>query len=302
MRDIFAEATRRIIEAIEAGAGECRMPWHQSGDAVHAPRNAVTSRPYRGINTLLLWAAGEARQFSSGRWATYRQWSEAGAQVRKGEQATTIFFWKPTQGPGDGLDDGRDRDERDRSSPRFLARVYHVFNATQVQGYDPAAAPTLPESERITEAEDRLGLIPAVIRHGGDDACYVPSVDEIRLPSFGQFRTPRDYYSVLAHELVHWSGAKQRLNRDLAGRFGSQAYAMEELVAELGAAFMMSHLGLGCEPRCDHAPYISSWLKILADDSRAIITAAGKAQEAVDHLMQFAAVSDANSAVSTQSV
>jgi antirestriction protein ArdC len=280
---IFEDITRQIIEAIEAGAGEYRMPWHRLGQAVHAPLNATTGRRYRGVNVLLLWATAEAKGYSSGRWATYQQWRQMGGQVRRGEKATAILFWKSLASGGP---DPIDQDEQEQDNrARLIARVYHVFNADQVNNLPSAPLPSLDDGQRIAEAEKFFSNIGGDIRHGGDVACYLPALDQIRMPHFSQFRSPGAYYSVLAHELTHWTGAKSRLDRDLCGRFGSSRYAMEELVAELGAAFLMAELGLPSEPRRDHAPYLAHWLDILREDSRAIVTAASKAQLAADFLI-----------------
>ncbi len=283
--ELFERITRQIIDAIEAGAGEFTMPWHRWGESLGQPLNAVSGRSYRGINTVLLWAAAEGSGYSSGRWATYRQWSEAGAQVRKGEKSTPILFWKnaANDGPGDDEADGRTR-------ARFVARLYQVFNAAQVDGAKAEVInPAVPPAQRIAAAEDFICGTGANIRHGGDRACYVPGIDQIWLPRFAQFLDPQSYYSVLAHETVHWSGAKHRLDRDLEGRFGTESYAMEELVAELGSAFIAAHLGVAVEPRRDHAAYVATWLQVLERDTRAILTASAKAQEAADYLVGLAA-------------
>jgi antirestriction protein ArdC len=285
--DLFERVTRQICAAIEAGANDFSMPWHRWGDATGSPINAISSRPYRGVNTILLWAAAELSGFSSGRWATYRQWAGAGAQVRKGEKATAVLFWKTAA--NDDHDTSETEDDRN-SGARFIARVYSVFNADQVEGaHETQRSPVLTEADRISTAESFICATGANIRHGGDRACYVPSVDQIWLPKFEQFRDAASYYSTLAHECVHWTGAERRLNRDLSGRFGGDAYAMEELVAELGSAFVAAHIGLSIEPRGDHAAYISSWLRVLRGDSRAILTAAGRAQEAADFLIACSA-------------
>jgi antirestriction protein ArdC len=282
--DLFERVTRTICAAIEAGAGTYSMPWHRWGESLAAPVNASSGHSYRGINTLLLWASAESAGYSSGRWATYRQWTAAGAQVRKGQKATAILFWKTAA--NDGSADEEERE--DRTGPRFIARLYWVFNADQVDGYPgQQQQKALSTSERIASAEDFVSATGVQIRHGGDRACYVPAIDQIWLPKFEQFRDPLSYYSVLAHECVHWTGAKHRLHRDLSGRFGSDSYAIEELVAELGSAFVAAKLGLSIEPRPDHAAYIAAWLRVLRGDARAILTAAAKAQEAADFLMSF---------------
>lgn len=281
--ELFERITRQIADAIAAGAGTYDMPWRRWGEGTAHPINAISGRAYRGINVILLWAAAEEAGYSSGRWATYKQWAETGAQVRKGERSTSILFWKSAAN-----DDGRSNDSDDHASdgrPRFIARVYCVFNEAQVEGAALVAPrPATSADERIAAAETFMANTGANIAHGGDRAYYRPSTDQICLPYFEQFAAPAAYYAVLAHETVHWTGAKKRLDRDLQNRFGTEAYAMEELVAELGSAFLAARLGIAVEPRPDHAAYIGTWLKVLHDDPRAILTASGKAQQAVDYL------------------
>jgi antirestriction protein ArdC len=222
---------------------------------------------------------GQAAGFQTGQWATYRQWHEHGAQVRKGERGTPVFFWQQ-----------RNREETDNNSAArqrrggFIAKAFTVFNADQVDGFTPNMQPALPESAREARAEHFVRKVGAMVRHGGDQAYYAPGSDTIQMPEFSQFKSATGYYSTLAHELTHWTGAKHRLDRRLDNRFGSEAYAIEELIAELGAAFTCAKLELRTEPRRDHAPYIASWLKALRGDPRAIFTAASKAQEAADYL------------------
>ena len=283
---IYKRVTQQIIDAIEAGAGAAsyRMPWHNWGQSASCPTNATTGRAYRGINILLLWAAAQAQGFSSGRWATYRQWTAAGAQVRKGAKATPIIFWKASIGAPSCADDYEDTGTR---PGRLIARTYFVFHGDQVEGADPQPQRTLTVTETLTGAAQFIGRTGVQIRHGGDRAYYAPSIDQIWLPQHAQFRDLESYYAVLAHELVHWTGAKHRLDRRLDGRFGDAAYAFEELIAELGAAFLAAHLGLSIEPRPDHAVYIASWLKVLKSDPKAILTAASKAQQAADYLLDL---------------
>jgi len=171
-----------------------------------------------------------------------------------------------------------------------FARGYSVFNAAQVDGYEAPALPVLPEPERIGHAEAFFAALGADIRHGGNRASYLPGLDQIRMPPFPAFHDAVAYYATLAHEATHMTGHASRCARDLRGRFGEEAYAAEELVAELGAAFLCADLALAPEPRPDHAAYVASWLKVLRDDKRAIFTAAAKAQAAADwmHARQLA--------------
>jgi antirestriction protein ArdC len=282
--NIFERITNQIIDAIVAGAPEFSMPWHRTGRSLDCPTNAITGRAYRGLNVVTLWMDGQAAGFQSGQWATYRQWREHGAQVRKGERGTPVFFWQQReQAPHE-----QDQDESGQRQSGFIAKAFTVFNADQVTGYCPQPIPELPETERLARAEAFASATGAVIEYGGDCACYIPSRDTVQMPEFAQFRTPEAYYAVLCHELTHWSGSKHRLDRQLGNRFGSQAYAMEELVAELGAAFTCARLGIATEPRRDHAPYVASWLKTLRNDPRAIFAAASKAQQASDYLAGLA--------------
>jgi antirestriction protein ArdC len=287
MSDIYQTVTDRLIMMLEKGAGEFRCPWHhRDGErsAIAMPIN-ITGRVYRGINVPLLWATADAFGYRSTVWATYKQWQEQGAQVRKGEKAAMVVFWKKLS----FVTGTKDETGEDETSERMMARAYFVFNADQVDGYDaskPVARPIddLPESERIVGAEAFFAATGSVIRHGGNRAYYTTGDDHIQMPEFGQFHDGVAYYSTLGHEHVHWTGYKSRCHREFGKRFGDMAYAFEELVAELGAAFLCAQLGLSNEPRTDHASYLASWLRVLKDDKRAIFTAASKAQAAVDYL------------------
>jgi len=284
-RDVYASVTAQIITAIEQGAGTWRMPWHTSGRFAFSPINVVSKKPYRGINTVCLWAAAQAKGYERGEWATYAQWQERGAQVRKGEKATTVVFWKFANDAA-GLDDG---DETPRSGSHLLfMRGYSVFNAAQVDGYNPPVSTDTPMLERIEQADAFFKSVGADVRHGGNQAIYSPASDHIQMPPFQAFVENVPYYSTLAHEHNHWTASAARCNRELGKRFGDNAYAAEELIAELGAAFTCAHLGLSTKPRADHAQYIQSWLKVLKADKRAIFTAASKAQQACDWLIQRA--------------
>ncbi len=277
---LFDRITAQIVEQMEAGATAFSLPWHKSGGELSAPRNAVSEQSYRGGNVISLWASAFAADYEVGIWATYRQWTALGAQVRKGERGTPVIFWQqsanaPTEAGGD-----------EPGPPRLVARCYTVFNAAQVDGYEPPVIPILPPSARVQKADEIFSAKGAEILHGGDRAYYSPGQDKIQLPAFEQFKSAESYYAVLAHELVHWTGAKHRLDRDMSTRFGTDAYATEELVAELGAAFICAQLGLSLEPRPDHAAYLSSWIGVLRANPRALFSIAAKAQAAADYLLQ----------------
>jgi antirestriction protein ArdC len=283
-QDVYERVTSQIVNAIEHGVGNWRMPWHTSGKFAFSPINVTSKTPYRGINTICLWAAAQAKGYERGEWATYPQWQERGAQVRRGEKATLVVFWKFANSSTETQDDG---EEHTASSSRLLfTRGYSVFNAAQVDGYTPKADAGTPIQERIERADAFFQGINARVVHQGNRAFYCPSDDTITLPPFPAFFTPVDYYSTRAHETGHWTSHAGRCNRELGKRFGDNAYSVEELVAELTAAFTLAHLGLGSEPRPDHAQYIGSWLKVLKADKRAIFTAASKAQQAADYIVR----------------
>jgi antirestriction protein ArdC len=279
---IYERITADILAAIERGAGKWRMPWHHDGSPAARPVNAATGIPYRGLNTLALWAAAEDAGYVHGLWGTYRCWAKLGAQVRKGERATLAVFWKRA--------DGASADDEDETSrrPRMFARGFSLFNVAQVDDYSAPEIPRLAESGRIAHAEAFIAALKVLIVIGGDMAYYQPSTDTVHLPPFERFKDAVSSVGVSVHEHAHASGAPHRLDRDLTGRFGSFAYAMEEACAEWTASFILADLGLACEPRPDHAAYLASWMEVLKSDSRAIFTAASKAQQAADwmHSMQ----------------
>ena len=284
--DVYSRITAEIVAAIENGAGEWRMPWHHDGSSIARPRNVASDKGYRGINILALWVAARRTGYTSGIWGTYQQWAQLGCQVRKGEKATTVVFWKELRksDSGDAESDAADRSDDDNSHgrARFFARGYCVFNASQVDDYAPHDMPRLPEAERIARADAFFAALNIPIITCGDQACYRPDIDTVFMPSFEHFVDVASYYSCLGHETGHAAGAHHRLDRDLTGRFGSASYAMDEVIVELTSSFVMADLGIACRPRREHAAYIQSWLTVLKNDPRAIFTAASKAQAAAD--------------------
>jgi antirestriction protein ArdC len=280
--DIHQHITDQIIAAIESGAGEFRLPWHRSAGNIMRPTNIASKNAYRGVNVLTLWASADEKGYSSGTWGTYKQWAEAGAQVRKGEKAAYVVFYKEVT-----VDD----EESDEAVTRLFARATPVFAAEQVDGFTAPIIETpaiiIPP---IEQAEAFVAKTNAPITHGGSRAFYRPSTDSIQLPPREAFigspssTAGESYYSTLLHELTHWTSAETRCNRQLGKRFGDDAYAMEELVAELGAAFLCADLRITAAPRPDHAQYLDHWLTVMKADKKAIFTAASKASEAVTFL------------------
>ena len=291
--DVYRRVTDRIVAAIEAGVarGERGLPWRHGGQAITAPVNVVSRKPYRGVNTVALWAAAYTDGYPTGIWGTYRQWQAMGAQVRKGSLGCAVVFWKIAgrdEGGGEdpqvssaGAEGPASEDEKATTRPVF-ARAYTVFNSAQVEGYTPPAMPILPEAARIERAERFCANLGIETRHGDSRAFYSPGGDFVQMPEFRYFEDAVAYYAVLLHECGHATGARHRLDRDLSGRFGSAAYAMEECIVELLSAMICAEQGLSIEPRPDHALYVASWLEVLRSDSRAIFTAASKAQQAAD--------------------
>lgn len=276
--DVYRAVSEKIIAQIEAGGGTKRMPWHHNGSPVNRPMNVGSGTYYRGINVFALWIAAHGAGYPTGMWATYRQWRELNAQVRKGERGSFVVFWKNLESAGES-DLLVETNERAR---RMVARGYRVFNAAQVDGYRPPDIPLLPENKRVSRAEQFYAQLGIDTRFGGDQAYYLPSKDYVQMPPFERFRDGVSFYATLLHEGAHATAAPHRVDRNLSGRFGSEAYAMEEMIADWASCLACMTLQLSAEPRSDHAHYIASWLKVLKEDKRAVFTAAGKAQEAVD--------------------
>ena len=276
--EVYRSVQEQLIEQIqkaETEGGKWEFPWHRDASL---PRNAMNNnRPYSGINSLMLMFKKDAMNYETGMWAGFNQWKEKGGTVRKGEKGTLIII--PTVIPAK-----KDADGNEVKAGSIFFKTGYVFNLDQIDGIDKEQfkMPQLSEEERVAELEQALSEVGAVVNHGGDRAFYRPSTDEITLPPFSSFKSKEAYYAVFAHELMHWTGHKDRLNRDHLGDFGSPEYAQEELVAEIASAFFMTAHGLTPEPREDHAQYLASWLKKLKSDPDALKNAFEQAQKAHD--------------------
>lgn len=273
MRDIYQEVTDRIVSALETGSAPWLRPWRdgKSGSALE-PFNAQSGRPYNGINLLILGSA----PYASLGWLTFKQALDCGGNVRKGERGTMIIFWK--------FDAHKDEETGKVKTVPF-ARGYTVFNVEQCDGLDASklkipAAPIIGETD-MNALATRVG---AVVRHGGNRAFYTTAGDFVQMPGAETFKSVEHYQSTLAHELTHWTGNKARCAREFGRRFGDQAYAFEELVAEIGSAFLCARHGIALDG-LQHPDYVASWLRVLKDDKRAIFTASSKAKEAAAFLM-----------------
>lgn len=279
IKDTYQRITDTIIEQLEAGTKPWIRPWRGNSRGSLVPRRA-TGEAYRGINVLMLWLASELAGYEENTWMTYRQAQDLGGQVRKGEKGSLVVKY--------GTFTPKEREDDDERAIPYL-KGYTVFNVEQIENlpdrfYRPAAdlpATPVPHLETVETFVRNTG---AAITYGGTTACYRPAPDDILMPDRARFVDEVHLYSTLLHEMSHWSGAKHRLDRDLSGRFGSESYAIEELVAELSASFLCAELGVAHDPRGNTATYLGSWLKALKNDKRAIITAAAKAQAAADYL------------------
>ena len=284
-KDIYEQITGKIVADLEQGVRPWLKPWsaeHAAGRITRPLRHNLV--PYNGINVVMLWSAAEIAGYSAPIWMTYRQAQEIGGQVRKGETGELVVYASTITRTETDQDTGEESEEQ----VPFM-KGYTVFNVEQIEGlpsqyYAPAEA-RLDPVQRKEHAEDFFAATGADTRHGGNQAYYAVLEDRIQMPPFETFRNAESYYATLAHETTHWTRHASRLDRSFGRkRWGDEGYAREELVAELGAAFLSADLDLTLEPREDHAAYIGSWLKVLKQDKRAIFQAAAHAQRAVDFL------------------
>ena len=273
--DFRQEVTDDVIKLIEAGIAPWIKPW-QTGE-IAAAFNPTTNLPYRGGNIIALMCASLRKGYSDPRWMTYRQADGKGWQVRKGEKASLIEFFKDEL-----IEDKATGDKKQR----VIARHYPVFNAQQIDGVPKLDLPKRESWEAIKAGEQIMKKSGAVIKYGGDIACYHTVLDYIQLPKREEFFNASMFYSTSCHELAHWTGHKNRLNRAtcMYDRNGED-YAREELVAELASLFISAETGLPFDPS-QHAAYIKSWLRVLKKDKNEIFRAASAASKAADYLLQ----------------
>jgi len=286
--DIKQQVTDQIIAAIESGATKKGQLWVNAGGSA-MPMNYSTKRPYNGVNVLLLWLEAEARGFERQEWMTYKQATEIGAQVRKGAKGCPIVYFKM-------LEKDAPAEDGNAETKRIpMARSFTVFNVADIDGL-PAAEELPGGFEPHSTAEHIMRASGAEIIEAGTKAFYRPATDAVHLPDRARFANQENFYHVAVHELTHWTGGEKRLNRDFSKRFGDEAYAFEELVAELGSAFMLSRIGLTGSELQYHASYIEGWLKVLRGDKNAIFTAASRASAAYQYLLDSAGLNTAEDA------
>ena len=304
--DAAQSITDEIVALLEAGTLPWRRPWRIAGGGVPL---RVGGEPYRGINAFLLGLRAAMAGYSSPTWMTFNQARQLGACVRKGERSSVVVYYG-TAGRKDAADGGSAGGDgggdgaggRDGGAPeaeaggayRFL-KSYRVFNAAQIEGLDAAFHPepeTPPEAgpEPIPELEAFFAAVGAEVVTGGDRACYVPALDRVHMPEMARFESASAAYATLAHEMAHWTKAPHRLDRSFgASSFGNEAYAKEELCAELTSVLLGQRLGFTPDHIDNHAAYVGSWLKVLRGDKRFVFRAGADAQRAADFLVDAAA-------------
>lgn len=271
---VYEIVTSRIMDKLNEGVIPWLKPWNAR---TSSPRNLVTGKPYRGINVFVLGM----QAYQSPYWLTFKQATDRGGKIKKGEKGTPVVYWN--------FIDVEDKATGEAKKTPFL-RYYTVFNVAQTEGIEAPTDTPADEFNPIEEAARIVGGYKEApeIKHGFTKACYVPSLDEIRMPLPEVFVSPGHYYNVLFHEMGHSTGHEKRLSRRQSNEsrvFGDEKYSREELVAEMTAAFLSAHAGIECEVLDNSAAYIQSWLKALQNDPKMVVIAAGQAQKAADYVL-----------------
>ena len=286
-KDIYQTITDSIIDALERVSLEDYQPPFARLTSQQLPINPITEKAYNGINTLILWLQQHNQGYTSNEWGTFKQWKEQGAQVKKGETSTMIIFYKQ-------LENKDSTGNQNKPNYFHMIKSYCVFNDDQVDEYTPSTgveSGNVGTVDTIEHIESFIENSGAVIEQGTSGACYIPLADKIEMPGKelffdnGQTAT-ENYYATLLHELTHWTGGTKRLNRELTGKTSKESYAFEELIAELGSAFLCSQFSIMQHGQDDHAIYLKSWLQALRNDKKYIFKASSQAQKAVDYLNQ----------------
>lgn len=282
--NVYEVINQRIMELLEQGTVPWRKPWNAEGNM---PRNLISKKEYRGINLFLL----NAMPYSSSYWMTFKQAQDKGGTVRKGEKSTMVIFWKWLDRTGTVSEPGEAVDAGLCKGKIPMLRYYNVFNVEQCDGIQtPEPKETVNEFSPIERAEELIATMPhrPDIRYGGNRAYYSPGLDYIQLPNQHTFNSPEEYYSTCFHELTHASGHATRLGRKTIlepSYFGSHEYSKEELVAEMGSAFLCGHSGIEQNTLENSAAYIHGWLKVLKGENKLLVHAAAQAQKAVDYIL-----------------
>lgn len=281
-RDLYQEVTDKIVAQLEAGTVPWVKPWRSTA-GLNTPMNITTKRPYSGVNVMLLWMACASNSWVKPHFLSFKQAKDAGGNVKKGEKATTICFIKRLL--------VKDKTDPDKTKQIGMLRTFSVFNIAQCENLperftNPEPAKPLNNDERNALVDEFIATTKADIREGFGEAFFSPGKDFISMPRFESFKSGDHFEATRFHELVHWTGHKSRIDRDFKGRFGDASYAAEELVAELGSAFLCAEFDIDGDLR--HADYLANWLQLLKSDSKAIFTASAAAQKAADFLRGLA--------------
>jgi antirestriction protein ArdC len=282
IQDIQQQVTDTIIQQLERGTVPWKQPWHSGNTrSFKIPTNITTGNRYRGINVLLLWTSAFTKDLGTDEWASFKQWQTKGEMVKKGERGSQIVYYDTFEKEIEG----------EIKKIPFLKTSF-VFNRSQLESYRPVQIekPIVDLTTRLQKTDEFVQNTKAVIEHREGQACYVPLLDKIEMPHREYFfntetcTATEGYYSTLLHELTHWTGHQERLNRIKNKRFADENYATEELLAEMGAAFLCAEMEIGIIDNGDHANYISNWLNVLKQNKQCIFTAASGASSAVDYL------------------
>lgn len=282
LRDIHQQVTNTIIQQLESGTVPWHQPWHSGNTrSFKIPKNSTTGNRYRGVNILLLWASAFAKDLATDEWASFKQWQSKGEMVKKGERGSQIVYYDTFEKEVDG---------ELQKIPFLKASV--VFNRSQLASFEAITIekPIIDLTTCLQNTDEFVQNTKAVIEHREGEAFYTPAIDKIYMPHREYFlntetcTATEGYYSTLLHELTHWTGHERRLDRLKNKRFADGNYATEELVAELGAAFLCAEMDIAIVDKGDHANYIANWLKVLKENKQCLFTAASGASIAVDYL------------------
>jgi antirestriction protein ArdC len=280
-KEIINKVADKFIEALKTQKGDWKKSKIWKSLESGLPINANTRKSYNGFNIINLLLDREIHNYDNNEWGTFKMWNDMGYRLKKNEKCSYVFFNKPFE-----VEDPTKLDEfgNPKKKKIFYLKPYAVFNANQVEGYEVKKAQAPNKAKALKNVDKYVKNTGAEIFHGGDRAYYSPNFDRIQMPSKESFLGTEEYYGTLLHELVHWTGHEKRCKRDFSGFFGSEAYAIEELVAETGSAILSSILGISQTVREDHLKYVNSWIKNLENKPEQVIKAINKSTKAIEHL------------------
>ena len=280
-KEIINKVADKFIEALKTQKGDWKKSKIWKSLESGLPINAKTKKSYNGFNIINLLLDREIHNYDNNEWGTFKMWNDMGYRLKKNEKCSYVFFNKPFE-----VEDPTKLDEfgNPKKKKIFYLKPYAVFNANQVEGYEVKKPQAPNKAKALKNVDKYVENTGAEISHGGDRAYYSPNFDRIQMPSKESFLGTEEYYGTLLHELIHWTGHENRCKRDFSGSFGSEAYAIEELVAETGSAILSSILGISQTVREDHLKYVNSWIKNLENKPEQVIKAINKSTKAIEHL------------------